>query len=226
MQKIVDLLRPSRFLDYPMMVYGMLSGTLEGLIKLWGDYTYDYALAYGFSAGLSLVLGMLIGIQTFYWVNVVLLRYIRSIRSHVDGTMELVGLDPADQTSTSKVPFLFHAVTWFQIMFTVAGAMTLWVATCHLVIRLLVGFPDWIASLFALLIGLGMLALGVSVGFLQWYLLDRQAKYLRRTVVARFSDKTVLEPISDGTAVVTAMQTGEKWVGSLTGFRSGVPRTT
>ena len=37
-----------------MMVYGMLSGTLEGLIKLWGDYTYDYALAYGFSAGLSL----------------------------------------------------------------------------------------------------------------------------------------------------------------------------
>ena len=75
-------------------------------------------------------------------------------------------------------------MTWFQIMFTVAGAMTLWVATCHLVIRLLVGFPDWIASLFALLIGLGMLALGVSVGFLQWYLLDRQAKYLRRTVVA------------------------------------------
>jgi hypothetical protein len=223
------------------MVYGMLVGTLEGLIKLWGDHTYDYALAYGFSVGVSLVLGMLIGIQTFYWVNVALLRYIRSIRSYVNGTMELVGLDPADQTSTSKVPFLFHAVTWFQMMFTVCGAITLWVSTCNLIIRLLVGFPDWIASLLALLIGLVILALGVSVGFFQCYRLDRQAKYLRRTVVARLSEKAVLEPVSDGTAVsekvviepgpdgtavVTTMQTGEKWVVRLTGFRSGLVLNT
>ena len=226
MQKIADLLRPSGFLHYPIMVYGMVSGTLEGLVKLWGDHTYDFALAYGFSAGLSLVLGMLIGAQTFYWVNVLLLRYIRSIRSHVDGTMELVGFDPVDQTSTSKVPFLFHAVTWFHMIFTVVGAMTLWVSTCHLVIQLAVGFPEWVASVFSLLVGLGMIALGVSVGLLQCYQLDRQAKNLRRTVVAHLSEKAVLEPVSDGTAVVTAMRTGEKWVGSLTGFRSEALRAT
>ncbi len=241
MQKIVSLLRPSRFLDFRIMVYGMLYGTLDGLIELWGDHTYDYALASGFSMGLSVILGMLMGVQTFYWVNVALLRYIRSIRSYVNGTMELVGLDPADQTSTSKVPFLFHAVTWFQIILTLAGAISFWMSTCLLVIRSLVGFPDWIVSLFALPIGLGLFALGVAAGFLQCYRLDRQAKHLRRTVVARLSEKAVLEPVSDGTAVsekvviepgpdgtavVTTMQTGEKWVVRLTGFRSGLVLNT
>ncbi|MCE2501544.1 MAG: hypothetical protein J4G13_11890 [Dehalococcoidia bacterium] len=208
------------------MVYGMVCGAFEGLIKLWSDQTYDYALAYGFSAGLSLVVGMLIGVQTFYLINLLLRRYIRAIRSHVDGTMELVGVDPAEQTSTSKIPFLFHAATWFQMGSTVLGAMVLWVSICHLVIRLLVGFPEWTASLFTAPIGLGMLVSGVSVGLIQCYQLDRQAKDLRRRVVAHLSEEADLEPVSDGTAVVTALQTGEKWVGSLTGFRSGVLRTT
>ncbi len=221
MQKIVGLLRPAPFLGYPIAIYAIVWGTAEGVNKLWHGDTYDYALAYGFGMGLSVVLGILAGTSTAYGVSAVVLRYLRSIRSHVDETMQLAGLDREDGTDRSRAPFLFRVLTWACIISTVAGAEIVWIAFFRLSIHLLVGFPEWSIGLVALICGLALFGPGVSVGLLQCYQLDRQAKSARRAVIAHLNENAVVEPVSDGAEVVTAMQTGEKFVGNLTGFRGG-----
>ena len=219
MKKLVDLFRPSEFLNYPIMGYGVVLGVATGLIKLWSGHTYDDALVHGLSMGLGVILGVLTGTQVFYWINTLFLRYIRAIKSDVERTLELMGSDSVSQTPTQKVPFRFRAVVWGYVRSIAAGAVASSVAGCHLVILLIIGSSDWVAAMFSFFVGLGVLTLGLSVGLMQCHRLDRQAKRLRRIAVEHLSGTEVIEPVSDGTEVVTAMRTGEKWVGTLTGVR-------
>ena len=220
MKKSIDLLRPSDLMSYPIMGYGVVLGVVDGWIKLWSDHTYDYALAYGFSAGLATMLGLLIGTQAVYRINVLFLRYIRAIKSHLERTKELTGSSLVDQTSAPKVPFLFRAITWAYVISIVVGTVATSVAVCHLAILSIMGFPDWIDAMSSLFVGLGVMVAGVFVGLWQCYQLDRQAKRLRRVTIAHLSETKVIGPVSDGTDVVATMQMGVKLVGTLTGVRS------
>ena len=218
-KKLVDLFRPSEFLNYPIMGYGVASGVVGGWIKLWSEHTYDDALVYGLSMGLAVILGVLTGTQVFYRINALFLRYIRAVRSDVECTLEPVSSYPVSQASTQKTPFPFRAVVWGYVMCVATGAVASCMSGGHLVILLVIGSPDWAAPLFSLFTGLGILVLGLSVGLLQCRRLELQAKRLRRITVEQLSEFKVAEPVSDGTEVVAVMRTGEKWVGTLTGVR-------
>lgn len=229
MRKLFDFLRPSPFLDYPILVYATLAGVIEGVFQLWhGDgQTHDYALAYGLSAGLSVIFGLLLGISMFYWINALFLRYLRKIGSHLERTSELLGAPrPTDETPASRtVSKRFRAITWCHILLTAGGSGCVCVSLCFLLIRLVIGFPDWTAELQPLFAGLVIVTLGIGVGLLQSSWLDYQARRLRQIAVARLGEEKVSGTFSGGAAVLATMQEGERWVGNLTGVRGRVLTT-
>ena len=224
-----DFLRPSPFLNYPILLYATFVGVVDGVFQLWhGDgQTHDYALAYGMSAGLSVVLGLLLGMRMFYWINALFIRYLKKISAYLDSTEELMGSpSQTDETLASgTVSKLFRAMTWCHILLSSGGSAYFCVSLCFLLIRLAIGFPDWTAELRSLFVGSSIMASGIVVGLLQSAWLDYRARKLRRIAVARLGEERVSGTFSDGAAVVATMQEGEKWVGNLTGVRGGVLTT-
>ena len=228
MPKLLDLLRPSQFLGYPIMIYAIAFGVIDGSLKLWvGDgHTHDYAVAYGLGSGLAVVLGLLLSTRIFYWTNSLFLRYLQKIRSHLDRTVELMGPPSTPrETPVSGTNFLFRGIAWSHFMLSAGGAGCFGISLCHVLIRLAIGFPDWTAGLPSVLTGLAIMTLGMLIGLTQLFWLDYQGRKLRRIVVAHINEEMVFGAVADGTAVVSTMQTGEKLVGNLTGVRSNVPAT-
>ena len=224
MKKLIDFLRPSPFLGYQVVVYAVIYGALGWWIKLQTDHTPDYALAYSISTGFAFMVGILTGTQVFYLINLLFLRYLRGIKARLEYTRDLLGLPPWEP-SGGKAPLLVRLVTWSYVVAIVAGAMSSSVAVCTLAVLYVTGFPNWADAFSQLLIGLGILGLGVSVGLLQCYWLDRQAGQLQSEAIAHVSKTRSIERVSDGVEAVATAEQGEKLVGTLTGVRGRVLAT-
>lgn len=220
MKTLIGFLRPSSFLGYPVVAYGVIFAMSDWWVKSLTDHTHDYALAYSLSTGFAFMLGILAGTQVFYLINLLFLRYLRAIQARLESIQDLLGLPPWEPSS-NKASLFVRSITWSYVVAIVAGAMTASVAICTLVVLFAVGFPDWAHAFNRLLVGLGILALGLTVGFLQCYRLDRQVAQLESQAIARLREANGIERVSDGVVAVATVEKGEKWVGTLTGVRSG-----
>lgn len=225
MKTLINFFRPSPWLGYLFVVCGIVFGTTEGWIRLWGGHAYDDALAYGLAVGLAVIFGIFVAVWAIYVIALAFGHYLRAISTRSQRTRELLGLPPRGRKSSSKVSSVIRTVLRVVVYgcaaMIAAGVTTFSVVVCRLVILLVVGFPDWKSPLFLLVIGLAaaVLVSGLFLGFLYCYLLDQLAKRLQSRAVANLNETAIAERVADGSEVVATVEKGERLVGKLAGRR-------
>lgn len=208
---IVDWCRPSWFLHYRIMLYGMGAGAFYGAIKLHGDHAFDHALAFGLSIGVMTVVAILIGDQIIYWFNVLLARYIRAIRANLRQAMEMAGVDPGDLAQTVPPSPIFIAIAIVHTTLTISGAMLFSSVWCTAIMWEIMQFGDAEPLVVWSWIGSSTLAAGMGLGFAQCAYMDLKVERLRQRMLGKVDQQSL--------SVIAAVEHGQKVVARFTGVR-------